>query len=143
MKVACWLGLMLWIFTPAPLVYAQVGAESRVLVGPEQVPNTTTTDSFQRTKEVGPKGQVIEKEVKTSSSKRSHASYRYSGLPGKWTGGTGGTGPGADLMKDTGPNIKYTVDRLPHGGNPEEAVWVKMGDGRMMMVDPQIVQNLQ
>ena len=28
------------------------------------------------------------------------------------------------------------------GANPEEALWVKMGDGKMMMVDPKIVQNL-
>lgn len=143
MKIAGWLGLLVWIVTPAPLVYAQLGAESRVLVGPEQIPGTSTTDSIKKSKEVGPKGQVIEKEVKTSSSKRIHATYKYSGLPGKWIGGVGSTGPGADLVKDTGPNPKYTVDRLPHGATPEEAVWVKMGDGRLMMVDPKLVHNLQ
>jgi hypothetical protein len=90
---------------------------------------------------VGPKGQLIEKEVKTSSSKRSHAVYKYSGMPGKWTGGSGSNGPGTDLVKDSGPNIRYTVDRLPHGATLEEALWVKMDDGRMMMVDPNIVQN--
>jgi hypothetical protein len=34
------------------------------------------------------------------------------------------------------------VNRLLIGANPEEALWVKMRDGRMMMVDPKIVQNL-
>ena len=102
----------------------------------QQVPGTSTTDSVKRTKEVGPQGQVIEKEVKTTSSKRDHANYKYSGLPCKWTGGVGNTGPNADLVKDTGPKLRYTVDRLPVGANPEEALWVKMRDGRMMMVDP-------
>ena len=139
MKAVCWLGLMIWIFTPAPQVYAQTGVQ----LGPEQLPGTTTTDSVKRTKEIGPKGEVIEKEVKTSSSKRDHARYRFSGIPCKWTGGVGNTGPNADLVKDTGPNLRYTVDRLPVGANPEEAVWVKMGDGRMMMLDPKIAQNLQ
>ena len=111
-------------------------------VGPEQEPGTTTTDSVQKTKEVGPQGQVIEKEVKTTSSKRDHAVYKYSGLPCKWTGGVGNTGANADLVKDTGPKVRYTVDRLPAGANPEEALWVKMRDGRMMMVDPKIVQDL-
>lgn len=143
MKAFCWLGLMILIFTPAPLVYAQAGAEATVQMGPGQIPGTTTTDSVKRTKEVGPKGQVIEKEVKTSSSKRTHAAYKYSGVPGKWTGGVGNSGPNEDLVKDTGPNLSYTVDRLPVGANPEEAVWVKMGDGRMMMMDPKIAQNLQ
>jgi hypothetical protein len=141
MKVACCLGLMILIFTPAPLVFAQ--AEVRLQSGVEQIPGTTTTDSVKRTKEIGPKGQVIEKEVKTTSSKRDHAAYRYSGLPCKWTGGVGNTGPNADLIKDTGPNPRYTVDRLPVGANPEEALWVRMRDGRMMMVDPKLVQSLQ
>ena len=138
MKVFCWLGLMILMFTPAPLVYAQTGVQ----LGPEQLPGTTTTDSVKKTKEVGPKGQVIEKEEKTTSSKRTHAVYKYSGLPCKWTGGVGNTGSNADLAKDTGPNPRYTVDRLPVGANPEEALWVKMGDGKMMMVDPKIVQDL-
>ena len=64
--------------------------------GIQQVPGTTTTDSVKRTKEVGPKGQVIEKEVKTTSSKRDHAIYKYSGLPCKWTGGVGNTGANTD-----------------------------------------------
>ena len=97
---------------------------------------------LRKLKEVGPQGQVIEKEEKTTSSKRDRAAYKYSGLPCKWTGGVGNTGPNADLIKDTGPNINYTVDRLPVGANPEEALWVKMGDGKMMMVDPKIVQDL-
>ena len=138
MKAVGWLGLMILMFTPVPLLYAQTGVQ----LGPEQLPGTTTTDSVKRTKEVGPKGQVIEKEVKTSSSKRDRAAYKYSGIPCKWTGGVGNTGPTADLMKDTGPDLEYTVDRLPVGANPEEALWVKMGDGKMMMVDPKIVQNL-
>jgi len=138
MKAVCWLGLMILMFTSAPLVYAQTGVQ----LGPEQLPGTTTTESVKKTKEVGPKGQVIEKEEKTTSSKRDRAAYKYSGLPCKWTGGVGNTGPNADLIKDTGPNIKYTVDRLPVGANPEEALWVKMGDGKMMLVDPKIVQNL-
>jgi len=138
MKVFCWLGLMILMFTPAPLVYAQTGVQ----LGPEQLPGTTTTESVKKTKEVGPKGQVVEKEEKTTSSKRDRAAYKYSGLPCKWTGGVGNTGPNADLIKDTGPNINYTVDRLPVGANPEEALWVKMGDGKMMMVDPKIVQDL-
>jgi hypothetical protein len=139
MKTICWLGLMILMFTPAPLVYAQTGVQ----LGPEQLPGTTTTDSVKRTKETGPKGQVIEKEVKTSSSKRDHASYKYSGLPGKWTGGVGNTGSNADLVKDTGPKLRYTVDHLPVGANPEEALWVKMGDGKMMLVDPKLVQTLR
>jgi hypothetical protein len=143
MKTVCCLGLMILIFTPAPLIYAQTGVQ----LGPEQLPGTSTTDSVKRTKETGPKGQVIEKEVKTTSSKRDHAAYKYSGLPCKWTGGVGNSGPNADLVanqvKDTGPNLRYTVDRLPVGANPEEALWVKMGDGRMMMLDPKIAQNLQ
>jgi len=138
MKVACWLGLMILIFTPTPLIYAQTGVQ----LGPEQLPGTTTTDSVKRTKEIGPKGQVIEKEVKTTSSKRDHANYKFSGLPCKWTGGVGHTGPDADLVKDTGPKLRYTVDRLPVGANPEEALWVRMQDGRMMMVDPKIAQSL-
>jgi hypothetical protein len=132
------LGLVILIITPAPLAYAQTGVQ----LGPAELPGTTTTDSVKRTKEVGPKGQVIEKEVKTSNSKRDHAEYKYSGLPCKWTGGVGNTGPNADLVKDTGPNPRYTVDRLPFGANPEEALWVTMGDGKMMLVDPKIVQNL-
>ena len=97
---------------------------------------------LRKLKEVGPQGQVIEKEEKTTSSKKDHANYKYSGLPCKWTGGVGTTGPNAALAKDTGPKLRYTVDRLPAGANPEEALWVKMRDGRMMMVDPKIVQNL-
>jgi len=139
MKVVCWLGVMILMFTPAPLVYAQTGVQ----LGPEQLPGTTTTESVKKTKEVDPKGQVVEKEEKTTSSKRDRAAYKYSGLPGKWTGGVGNTGPNANLIKDTGPNLKYTVDRLPIGANPEEALWIKMGDGKMMLVDPKIVQNLQ
>jgi hypothetical protein len=139
MKVFCCLGLMILMFTPAPQVSAQTGVQ----LGPEQLPGTTTTDSVKRTKEIGPQGQVIEKEVKTTSSKRDHANYKYSGLPCKWTGGVGNSGPNADLVKDTGPNPRYTVDRLPVGANPEEALWVKMGNGKMMMVDPQIVQDLR
>ncbi len=139
MKTVCWLGLMILMFTPAPLVYAQTGVQ----LGPEQLPGTTTTDSVKRTKETGPKGQIIEKEVKTSSSKRDHASYKYSGLPGKWTGGVGNTGSNADLVKDTGPKLRYTVDHLPVGANPEEALWVKMGDGKMMLVDTKLVQTLR
>jgi len=141
MKVACWLSLMILIFTPAPLVFAQ--AEVRLQSGPEQIPGTTSTDSVTKTKEIGPKGQVIEKEVKTSSSKRIHASYKYSGLPCKWYGGVASSGSDADLVKDTGPNPRYTVDRLPVGANPEEALWVRMRDGRMMMVDPKLAQSLQ
>jgi hypothetical protein len=138
MNAVGWLGLVILIFTPAPLVYAQTGVQ----LGPEQLPGTSTTDSVQRTKEIGPKGQVIEKEVKTTSSKRDHGNYKYSGLPCKWTGGVGNTGPNAALVKDSGPNPRYTVDRLPVGANPEEALWVKMRDGKMMLVDPKLVQNL-
>ena len=112
-----------------------------IQTGIQQVPGTSTTDSVKRTKEVGPQGQVIEKEVKTTSSKRDHASYRYSGLPCKWTGGVGNTGPDPALAKDTGPKLRYTVDRLPVGANPEEALWVKTEDGRMMMVDPKLVRK--
>ena len=139
MKAVCWLGLLILMFPPAPLVYAQTGVQ----LGPEQLPGTSTTESVKKTKEVGPKGQVIEKEEKTTSSKRDHAVYKYSGLPCKWTGGVGNTGPNADLVKDTGPNPRYTVDRLPVGANPEEALWVKMGDGKLMMVDPKITQSFQ
>ena len=143
MNVFCWLGLMILMFTPTPLVYAQVAAEATVQTGTQQIPGTTTTDSTRKTKEVGPKGEVVEKEEKTTSSKRDHANYKYSGLPGKWTGGASNTGPGGGLAKDTGPNPRYTVDRLPVGANPEEALWVKMGDGKLMMVDPKITQSLQ
>ena len=138
MKAVGWLGLMILIFTPASEVLAQTGVQ----LGPEQIPGTSTTDSVKRTKEVGPQGQVIEKEVKTTSSKRDNANYKYSGLPCKWTGGVGNTGPEPPLAKDTGPTPRYTVDRLPAGANPEEAIWVTMRDGRMMMVDPKLVQNL-
>ena len=139
MKAVAWLGLMILIITPASEVLAQTGVQ----LGPEQIPGTSTTDSVKRTKEVGPQGQVIEKEVKTTSSKRDHAAYKYSGLPCKWTGGVGNTGPNADLIQDTGPNPRYTVDRLPPGANPEEALWVKMANGQMMMVDPKLVQGLR
>ena len=138
MKAVCLLGLMILIFTPARLVLAQTGVQ----LGPEQLPGTNTTDSVKKTKEIGPKGQVIEKEEKTSSSKRTHAVYKYSGIPCKWTGGVGVTGPNAALIKDIAPHPGYTVDRLPVGANPEEALWVKTEDGRLMMVDPKIVQNL-
>jgi len=60
---------MILMFTPAPLVYAQTGVQ----LGPEQLPGTATTESVKKTKEVGPKGQVIEKEEKTTSSKRDRA----------------------------------------------------------------------
>jgi hypothetical protein len=142
MKAIAWLGLIIFILTPAPLVYAQDLAGATIQTGIQQVPGTSTTESVKKTKEVGPQGQAIEKEVKTTSSKRDHANYKYSGLPCKWTGGVGNTGPSADLAKDTGPRRRYTVDRLPVGANPEEALWVKMDDGRMMMVDPKIVKNL-
>ena len=138
MKSIGWLGLMILIFTPASLIYAQTGVQ----LGPEQIPGTSTTESVKKTKETGPQGQVVEKEVKTTSSKRDHANYKYSGLPCKWTGGVGTTGSNAALVKDTGPNPRYTVNRLPIGANPEEALWVKMRDGRMMMVDPKITQSL-
>jgi len=142
MKLFVWIGLMILILTPAPLVYAQMPPGTTIQTGIQQVPGTSTTDSVKRTKEVGPQGQIIEKEVKTSSSKRDHAAYKYSGLPCKWTGGVSNSGSGADLVKDTGPQIRYTVNRLPAGANPEEALWVTMQDGRMMMVDPKLVQNL-
>jgi hypothetical protein len=142
MKAVACLGLMILMFTPAPVVYAQVMGGPTIQTGIEQVPGTSTTDSVKRTKEVGPQGQVIEKEEKTTSSKRDHASYKYSGLPCKWTGGVSNTGGNAALVKDTGPKLRYTVDRLPAGANPYEALWVKMRDGRMMMVDPKLVQNL-
>jgi hypothetical protein len=143
MKAFGWLGLIIWMLSPAPLLYAQAGAEATVQMGPGQIPGTATTDSVKRTKEVGPTGQVIEKEVRTTSNNRSHAVYKYSGMPGKWTGGVGNTGPNKDLLKDTGPDLEYTVDRLPLGANPEEALWVKMGNGKMMLVDPKIVQALR
>jgi hypothetical protein len=142
MKTIAWLGLMILVLTPAPVVYAQVVGAPTVQTGIQQVPGTSTTDSVKRTKEVGPQGQVIEKEEKTTSSKKDHADYKYSGLPCKWTGGVASTGPNAALVADTGPNPRYTVNRLPLGANPEEALWVKMRDGRMMMVDPKIVQRL-
>ena len=131
-------GLMILMFTPAPLVYAQTGVQP----GPEPPPGTTSPDSVKQTKEVAPKEQVVEKEVKTSGRKKGRATHKYSGVPPKRTRGVGNTGPKADLMKDTGPDLEYTVDRLPVGANPEEALWVKMRDGRMMMVDPEIVHNL-
>jgi hypothetical protein len=138
MKAVAWLGVMILIFTSAPIVCAQTGVQ----LGPEQEPGTTTTNSVQKTKEVDPQGQVVEKEVKTTSSKRDRAVYKYSGIPCKWTGGVGNTGANTNLAKDTGPKVRYTVDRLPAGANPEEALWVTMQDGRMMMVDPQIVHEL-
>ena len=142
MKAIAWLGLMILMFTPAPVVYAQAVGGPTIQTGIQQVPGTSTTDSVKRSKEVGPQGQVIEKEVKTTSSKRDRAVYKYSGVPCKWTGGVGNTGANTNLTKDSGPKVRYTVDRLPAGANPEEALWVKMQDGRMMMVDPQIVQDL-
>ena len=138
MKTICLLGLMMLMFIPAPLVYAQTGVQ----LGPSQEPGTSTTDSVKKTKEVGPKGEVVEKEEKTTSSKRDHANYKYSGLPCKWTGGVANPGSDRPLAKDTGPSPRYTVDRLPVGANSEEALWVTMGNGMMMMVDPKIVQRL-
>jgi hypothetical protein len=143
MKAACCLGLMLWMLNPAPLLYAQAGAEATVQVGPGQIPGTATTDSVKKTKEVGPQGQVVEKEVRTTSSKRDHAAFKYSGVPCKWTGGVGNTGPNADLRKDSGPYLEYTVDRLPFGANPDEALWVKMANGKMLLLDPEKVQALR
>jgi hypothetical protein len=142
MKAIAWLGLMILILIPAPVVYAQAVGGPTIQTGIQQVPGTSTTDSVKRTKEVGPQGQGIEKEVKTTSSKKDHAAYKYSGLPGKWTGGVANSGSNAALVKDTGPRVRYTVDRLPLGANPQEALWVKTQDGRMMMVDPKLVQNL-
>jgi len=141
-KNMVWLGLLILVFSSVPAVYAQVVGGPTIQTGIQQVPGTSTTDSVKKTKEVGPQGQVIEKEEKTTSSKKDHANYKYSGLPCKWTGGVGTSGTNAALVKDTGPNPRYTMDRLPAGANPEEALWVKMRDGRMMMVDPKIVQNL-
>jgi hypothetical protein len=143
MKTMVWLGLMILMCTPAPAVYAQAVGAPTIQTGIQQVPGTSTTESVKKTKETGPQGQVIEKEVKTTSSKRDHANYKYSGLPCKWIGGVANTGPNADLVKDTGPKVRYTVDRLPVGANPQEALWVKMRDGTMMMVDPKLVQNLR
>ena len=57
MKVFGWLGLMILMFTLAPQVCSQTGVQ----LGPEQLPGTTTTDAVKRTRETGPKGQVIEK----------------------------------------------------------------------------------
>ena len=142
MKAVAWLGLMILMFTPAPVVYAQVVGGPTIQTGIQQVPGTSTTDSVKRSKEVGPQGQVIEKEEKTSISKKDHGAYKYSGLPCKWTGGVSNTGANPALVKDTGPKLRYTVDRLPAGANPEEALWVTMRDGTMMMVDPKLVQNL-
>jgi hypothetical protein len=142
MKAVACLGLMILMFSPAPVVYAQVMDGATIQTGIQQVPGTSTTDSIKRSKEVGPQGQVIEKEEKTTSSKRDHANYKYSGLPCKWTGGVSNPGSNAALVKDTGPKVRYTVDRLPLGANPEEALWVKMRDGTMMMVDPKLVQDL-
>jgi len=45
MKTFAWLGLMILLVTPAPLVYAQTGVQ----LGPEQLPGTTTTDSVKKT----------------------------------------------------------------------------------------------
>ena len=118
MKAVAWLGLMILIFTPAPVVYAQVVGGPTIQTGIQQVPGTSTTDSVKRTKEVGPQGQVIEKEEKTTSSKKDHATYKYSGLPCKWTGGVSNTGANAALVKDTGPKLRYTVDRLPARRQP-------------------------
>jgi hypothetical protein len=142
MKAVAWLGLMILMFTPAPVVYAQAVGGPTIQTGIQQVPGTSTTDSVKRSKEVGPQGQVIEKEEKSSISKKDHAAYKYSGLPCKWTGGVSNTGANAALVKDSGPKFRYTVDRLPAGANPEEALWVTMRDGTMMMVDPKLVQNL-
>lgn len=143
MKTVAWLGLMILMFTPAPAVFAQNLSGPTIQTGIQQVPGTSTTDSVKRSKEVGPKGQVVEKEEKTTSSKKDHASYKYSGLPGKWTGGVANNGSNTALVKDTGPRVRYTIDRLPAGANPQEALWVTMRDGSMMMVDPRLVQNLQ
>jgi hypothetical protein len=142
MKAIAWSGLMILILIPASVVYAQIGAGATIQTGIQQVPGTSTTESVKKSKEIGPQGQVVEKEVKTTSSKRDHANYKYSGLPGKWTGGVGHTGPNADLAQDTGPRTRYTLERLPMDANPEEALWVKMDDGRMMMVDPRMVRKL-
>jgi hypothetical protein len=139
MKTIAWFGLMIWIFTTAPIVCAQTGVQ----LGPEQLPGTSTTESVKKSKETGPQGQVIEKVEKTTSSKRDHSAYKYSGMPGKWTGGVGTSGSSGELSKASGPGVRYTVDRLPAGANPEEALWVKMRDGTMMMVDPMLVQNLR
>jgi hypothetical protein len=142
MKTVALLGLMILMVTPAPAVLAQNLRGSTIQTGIQQVPGTSTTDSVKRSKEVGPQGQVIEKEEKTTSSKKDHASYKYSGLPCKWTGGVATSGSNAALVKDNGPRVRYTVDRLPLGANPQEALWVTMRDGSMMMVDPRQVQNL-
>ena len=143
MKAIVWLGLMILIFTPAPVVYAQDMAGATIQTGIQQVPGTSTTDSVKRTKEVGPQGQVIEKEVKTTSSKRDHASYKYSGLPCKWTGGVGNTGPSAALVKDTGP--KAQVHRGPSAGRRQPGRSLMGQDGRRQDDDggPQDSQNLQ
>ena len=142
MKAVAWLGFMILMFTPAPVVYAQAVGGPTIQTGIQQVPGTSTTDSVKRSKEVGPQGQVVEKEEKTSISKKDHGAYKYSGLPCKWGGGVSSSGANPALVKDTGPKPRYTVDRLPAGANPEEALWVQMRDGRMMMVDPKLVQNL-
>ena len=93
MKAFGWLGLIDLDVHPCPGGLCSDHGGRRSRRGSEQIPGTTTTDSVKRTKEIGPQGQVIEKEEKTTSSKRDHASYKYSGLPCKWTGGVGNTGP--------------------------------------------------
>jgi len=127
---------------PAP-AEAQMGAAASVQMGPTQQINTKTTETFTKTRELGPDGQMVDKETRSSENQRLHGDYKYSGLPGRWFGGIGRSGPEGALAKDSGPRVSYHLDHLPAGANPEEALWVRMDDGRLMMLDPKDTQRLR
>lgn len=131
-----------FLLSLTPSVHAQTAAAG-VQIGPGQSANSKTTETVTHTKKIGPNGEVIEKESRESNSEKNSAKYEYSGLPGKWTSGKSGNSAQSPLAKDIGPSPRYTLDRLPPGANSDEALWVKMDDGRLMMVDPRETQKLR
>ena len=67
---------------PVP-THAQDAAAS-VQIGQGQKAGTNTTESLKKTKEIGPGGNMVEKEERTSKNQNLHGDYKYSGIPCKW-----------------------------------------------------------
>jgi len=130
-----------YLFFHAIPGYAQgQGGQANVQIGGQQQVGTTTTEI----EKVGPNGERIHTTTNSPNNNiRGSEGYKYSGLPGKWKKPGLGIGEQPPLAKDNGPNPRYTLERLPPGANSEEALWVKMDDGKLIMVDPKITQKLR
>jgi hypothetical protein len=63
--------------------YAQEAVASAQL-GPTQARNTQTTETLIKSKQVGPNGQMIDKQEHISKNENIRGQYVYSGIPGKF-----------------------------------------------------------